>query len=152
METTAAALLNLSANMLYLETNPPTSYSEVRPLHYRCPSRDWVGPSTKFWVLREPSGVTGKTGIKNRPCKGFGIYIVYRLFFFFFLPLTVFTKNIWGDAVTYENVVICGPSLTLCIWINVKIFFFLLNYWFWFLCVILCANSQFFVYIDTFEI
>ncbi|KAL1272857.1 hypothetical protein QQF64_028719, partial [Cirrhinus molitorella] len=28
VEQTAAALLNLSANMLYLETNPPTSYSE----------------------------------------------------------------------------------------------------------------------------
>lgn len=30
MEQTAAALLNLSANMLYLETGTTTSYSEVR--------------------------------------------------------------------------------------------------------------------------
>lgn len=123
MEQTAAALLNLSANMLYLETNPPTSYSEVRLLRYHCPSGDWGGPNAKFWDLREPCGVTGTSGIKNRPYKA----VAYLVLSFFM----VLTKNFEGILV---NVVNCRPDLTLRIWINLT--FLKNNYWIWFLCAL----------------
>lgn len=82
VEQTAAALLNLSANMLYLETGTTTSYSEVRAALSCWGDIPLVGPSEDHGTkeISEGKGPLEKSSIDLLNVPSYKIHLFIMLF------------------------------------------------------------------------